>query len=323
MEVDSEIDSQLLQQFSSLATNDKEVLIAEFQRLLGDQLNAAGCAFYLDMNNWNLQAAICSYYDLEHPQLKLPSMLFVRDVTIGEGESIPPNTPFVKTWRIQNSGDDVWPPGCCLKFVSGVQFGHQDRVMVDSINPGSMTDISIEMISPSDTGLHEGRWRMSTATGSFFGEFIWVILQVEETGLMGVTQQMSKFGTEFIHQPVQQPMQNPFASPTKEHMLTTSVNHSTSPASNSLVCRSPFEHNPGQLGSPIGSDIAQHGSFPSSPSTQGQDNQDSAQNRMTEGIRTPLFQTPQNSPLSSNVILPSEGFTSQNESDFRDSIDML
>ena len=52
MEVDSEIDSQLLQQFSSLSTKDKEVLIAEFQGLLGDQLNAAGCAFYLDMNNW-------------------------------------------------------------------------------------------------------------------------------------------------------------------------------------------------------------------------------------------------------------------------------
>ena len=107
---------------------------------------------------------------------------------------------------------------------------------------------------------------------------------------MGVTQQMSKFGTEFIHQPVQQPVQNPFASPTKEQMITTSVNQSTSPMSNALVCRAPFEQNPGQLGSPMGSDVAQHGSFPSSPSTQGQDSQDSAQNRMSEGIRTPLFQ---------------------------------
>jgi hypothetical protein len=52
----------------------------------------------------NLQAAICSYYDLEQPQMKVPSMSFTRDITIGEGESIPPRTPFVKTWRIQNSG---------------------------------------------------------------------------------------------------------------------------------------------------------------------------------------------------------------------------
>ena len=55
MEVDNDIDTQLLQQFSSMGTNDKEVLIAEFQRLLGDQLNAAGCAFYLDMNNWSVE----------------------------------------------------------------------------------------------------------------------------------------------------------------------------------------------------------------------------------------------------------------------------
>ena len=31
-------------------------------------------------------------------------MTFIRDVTIGEGESVPPNTTFVKTWRIQNNG---------------------------------------------------------------------------------------------------------------------------------------------------------------------------------------------------------------------------
>jgi hypothetical protein len=28
------------------------VLIAEFQKLLGNQLNPTGCEFFLDMNNW-------------------------------------------------------------------------------------------------------------------------------------------------------------------------------------------------------------------------------------------------------------------------------
>ena len=31
-------------------------------------------------------------------------MKFLCDVTIGEGESVAPNTKFVKTWRIKNSG---------------------------------------------------------------------------------------------------------------------------------------------------------------------------------------------------------------------------
>jgi hypothetical protein len=39
----------------------------------------------------NLQGAVCSYFDFESPH-KLPSMSLVKDVTIGEGESIPPCT---------------------------------------------------------------------------------------------------------------------------------------------------------------------------------------------------------------------------------------
>lgn len=52
----------------------------------------------------NLQAAIGAYYDFESPNIAAPCMSFVRDVTIGEGESVPPDTPFTKTWRIQNTG---------------------------------------------------------------------------------------------------------------------------------------------------------------------------------------------------------------------------
>jgi len=38
------------------------------------------------------------------PTDKIPQMRFIADVTVGEGEAIPPNTRFVKTWRVQNSG---------------------------------------------------------------------------------------------------------------------------------------------------------------------------------------------------------------------------
>ena len=55
----------------------------------------------------NLNAAIGSYYDYEqHTDLvPLPSMSFVKDVTIGEGESVRPNVDFVKTWKIRNTGE--------------------------------------------------------------------------------------------------------------------------------------------------------------------------------------------------------------------------
>lgn len=198
MDVDTDIDAHLLQRFSSMGTTDREVLIAEFQKLLGNQLNPTGCEFFLDMNNWNLQAAICSYYDCEQPkQEKIPCMTLIKDVTIGDGEAVPPRTPFLKTWRIQNSGQDSWPPGCCLKFLQGDLLEAKERVMVDALQPGQVTEISIGMISPDQAGLFQSQWRMCTATGMFFGEVIWSILQVAEGGLLGLTQQMSRIGSEF------------------------------------------------------------------------------------------------------------------------------
>ncbi|XP_010116552.1 PREDICTED: uncharacterized protein C6orf106 homolog, partial [Chlamydotis macqueenii] len=117
----------------------------------------------------NLQAAIGAYYDFESPNINVPSMSFVEDVTIGEGESIPPDTQFTKTWRIQNTGTEAWPPGVCLKYVGGDQFGHVNMVMVRSLEPQEIADVSVQMCSPSTGVLYQGQWRMCTATGLYYG----------------------------------------------------------------------------------------------------------------------------------------------------------
>ncbi|XP_063064684.1 protein ILRUN [Engraulis encrasicolus] len=215
--MDIDLDPELMQKFSCMGTTDKDILITEFQRLLGFQLNPAGCAFFLDMTNWNLQAAIGAYYDFESPNITAPSMSFVEDVTIGEGESVPPDTPFTKTWRIQNTGAESWPPGVCLKYVGGDQFGHVNIVMVRSLDPQEISDVSVQMRSPATPGMYQGQWRMCTATGLFYGDVIWVILSVEVGGLLGVTQQLSSFQAEFNTQPHRhvEGDYNPFASPQK------------------------------------------------------------------------------------------------------------
>lgn len=66
-------------------------------------------AILLFLYSRNLQAAIGAYYDFESPNFSAPCMSFVKDVTIGEGESVPPDTPFTKTWRIQNTGKPAGP----------------------------------------------------------------------------------------------------------------------------------------------------------------------------------------------------------------------
>ncbi|XP_041367694.1 protein ILRUN-like [Gigantopelta aegis] len=232
VDIDNDLDGKLLQQFSSMGTQDRDVLISEFQKLLNNDLNPSCCSFFLDMNNWNLQAAICSYYDFEQPSSTLPRMMFVSDVTIGEGESIPPNTTFIKTWRIKNGGLETWPPGCCLKFCNGDTMSHVDRVMVDALEPSQMTDVSIQMTSPATKGVYQGQWRMSTPTGVAFGDVIWVIITVDESGLLGVTQQLSRIGNEFVNRIPPQTVLNPFASPDK---LPEAVQSSPSPSSSIIV----------------------------------------------------------------------------------------
>lgn len=154
---------------------------------------------FLFCSNRNLQAAIGAYYDFESPNVNTPSMSFVEDVTIGEGESVPPDTPFTKTWRIQNTGlplkcsrtatwhrpgfvvepgfvwslyvtgAESWPPGVCLKYIGGDQFGHVNTVMVKSLDPQEISDVSVQMRSPTSPGMYQGQWRMCTATGLFYG----------------------------------------------------------------------------------------------------------------------------------------------------------
>ena len=47
----------------------------------------------------NLQASLNAWFEYGGA-VSLPRAQFVGDVTIGEGESVPPNTEFTKTWRI-------------------------------------------------------------------------------------------------------------------------------------------------------------------------------------------------------------------------------
>ena len=104
----NDLESSILQQFSRMQTSNRDDLILEFQRLLApNQLTEEGCKFFLDMNNWNLQQAICAYFDYDQHKLlqqPLPFVTLIGDVTIGEGEEVAPNTRFVKTWKLANSG---------------------------------------------------------------------------------------------------------------------------------------------------------------------------------------------------------------------------
>ncbi len=51
MEVDGDV-GKLTEELCSLGTVDHEVLIRQFQQILGQDLSVESCTFFLDMNNW-------------------------------------------------------------------------------------------------------------------------------------------------------------------------------------------------------------------------------------------------------------------------------
>ena len=67
MEVD-----EVLAQFGCMQTQDKEELVNQMLRLVGTNINYTTARFYLEMNQWNVQAAVCSYFDLETVNSTLP-----------------------------------------------------------------------------------------------------------------------------------------------------------------------------------------------------------------------------------------------------------
>jgi len=144
------------------------------------------------MNNWNLNAAILGYYDAEMPTDKIPQMRFIADVTVGEGEAIPPNTRFIKTWRIENSGMERWPNNCSLRFVNGDRLQDRDEIYINSLESGEQANISVHIISPTIPRIIRSQWRLFTPNGIPFGDPIWLIASVEEGGLMGITQQLEQ-----------------------------------------------------------------------------------------------------------------------------------
>ncbi len=98
---------KLFSAFGCMQTIDRKDLIEQVRRLLGDNnITDEAAQFYLEMNQFNVAAAVGAYFDLEagaEAKAALPQMTFVKDVTIGEGEAVPPNTEFVKTWQVMNA----------------------------------------------------------------------------------------------------------------------------------------------------------------------------------------------------------------------------
>jgi len=95
---------------------------------------------------------------------------FVKDVTIADGTYLSPGQPFVKIWRLRNTGTCTWTTDYAIVFVDGHKMGGPASVPLRGpVVPGSVVDLSVALNAPAGNGTYEGKWRLRNANGGLFG----------------------------------------------------------------------------------------------------------------------------------------------------------
>jgi hypothetical protein len=107
-------------------------------------------------------------------------LTFVSDVTIPDNTTMTPGHKFTKTWRVRNSGTCSWEAGWGFKLTGGEAMGGSTLILDKAVKPGDETSLSVELVAPSSSGSHRGNWRMTTGSGVFFGDEVYVLIVVGE-----------------------------------------------------------------------------------------------------------------------------------------------
>jgi hypothetical protein len=109
------------------------------------------------------------------------SMAFVSDITIPDNTELNPGEAFTKTWRVRNNGSCEWDNGDQFRFVGGEAMGGEAVTLDSTVSPGEEIELSVAMKAPDSEGTYQGNWRMSVATGAFFGDEVFVLIEVSGT----------------------------------------------------------------------------------------------------------------------------------------------
>ena len=95
---------------------------------------------------------------------------------------IPPGQPFVKSWRVRNSGTCTWNSSYFLGYdhgnVPAAQMGGQPVFVQGTVAPGATYDFKANLVAPTVPGVYQGFWQMRNGSNTAFGETIWVGIRV-------------------------------------------------------------------------------------------------------------------------------------------------
>jgi hypothetical protein len=126
------------------------------------------------------------------------SAVYISDVTIPDGTTIPAGQSFTKTWKVSNIGSCTWTTTYQLVFVDGDSLGGKATAIGKVVNPGESADISVVLTSSSATGSITGKWKLSNDKGQTFGDSLTVVINSGTTTTGTVTPTPTKTPTPAI-----------------------------------------------------------------------------------------------------------------------------
>ncbi len=110
---------------------------------------------------------------------------FYADISIPDDTLMQSGQEFTKTWQVRNTGTCTWDEGYSLVYASGDIMNGPLSNPIPKVEPGEVTDISVNLAAPARGGQHVGNWQFENSHGTRFGvgsgghDFIWVQIVVD------------------------------------------------------------------------------------------------------------------------------------------------
>ena len=121
------------------------------------------------------------------PAACVNGMTYVADLTYNDYNMtapprLAPGQPFVKGWRVRNSGACTWDSSYSLAYASGnslaAQMGGQPVNVKGTVAPGATYDFEVNLVAPPQPGIYQGFWQIRDGRSTAFGKKVYAGIQV-------------------------------------------------------------------------------------------------------------------------------------------------
>jgi len=122
----------------------------------------------------------CGPCEPDAPVQQGPQATLLRYVTFAHGSKLEQGHVLVKTWSVQNNGQDAWPETSKLIFLRGDRelLGETEEFSVVIAKPGQTVEVSVPIMTPTKPGNYTAYFQLADDSRKVFGPRLWLEVTV-------------------------------------------------------------------------------------------------------------------------------------------------